>query len=215
MAHRALGFAAAADAELAEPAAGLPLSGRRSRRLPDACRRSSSFIDGLRQGDLGAGADPHDRHLGAPHRRRDISCAPIRATGDAGRSCSRPAPATSPACPAFADQVPRVDRASDGAALSQSRPARRRWRPGRGRIVERHPDRQRNPPLGPPGDACRWASTSARRASIAARTWSGGWTPPACSTSATTRSTTSRGRDGCRRCSLPARPTARRSTSMP
>ena len=32
---------------------------------------------------------------------------------------------------------------------------------------------------------------------------------PACSTSATTRSTTSGGRGGFRRCSLPARPTAR------
>ena len=61
--------------------------------------------------------------------------------------------------------------------------------------------------------SCRSANTSARPGSIAARTWSGGWTPPACSTSATIKSTTLNGRGACRRCSLPARPIARRSTS--
>ena len=48
-----------------------------------------------------------------------------------------------------------------------------------------------------------------RRGSTAARTSNGGWTPPACMTSAMTRSTTSSGRGGCRRFSWPARRSAR------
>jgi putative flavoprotein involved in K+ transport len=59
-----------------------------------------------------------------------------------------------------------------------------------------------------------WASISALRASIAAGTSSGGWTRPACSTSAMTRSTTLRGRARCRHCSSPVPPTARRSILM-
>ena len=60
---------------------------------------------------------------------------------------------------------------------------------------------------------CRSESTSGRRASIAARTWNGGWMRPACSTSVTTRWMTSRGRDVFPRCNLPARRTARLWTS--
>ena len=213
VAHRALGLAAAADAELAEPAARLRLRGRRSRRLPDDAR-GRRLHRRLRAGDRRAGADPHDGHVGAPRPRRDTSCAPTRATGAAGRSCSRPAPATSP-------RVPALRRARCRAAIATLTPQQYR-NPGQladggvlvvGASATRHPDRRRDPPLGPPGDARRSASTSACRASTAAGTSSGGWTPPACSTSATTRSTTSRGRAACRRCSSSARPSARRSTS--
>ena len=52
--------------------------------------------------------------------------------------------------PSFAGQRAAVGRDADRAVLSQSRPARRRRRPGRGRLVERHPDRARAPALGAP-----------------------------------------------------------------
>ena len=58
------------------------------------------------------------------------------------------------------------------------------------------------------------ASTSASPGPTGAGTSNGGWTVPGCWTSATTRSTTSRGRAGCPRSSSWARPSGPRSTSM-
>ena len=151
MANRALGFAAAADAELAEPAAGLRLQRQRSRRLPDGAG-SRRVHRQLRQGDRGPGTDPHHRRVGAPHRgglsrahrpgRLAMPDARHRVRGLQHRrhaGLRRPGAA--------------LDRDADGAAVSQPRPARRRRRPGGGRVGERHPDRQRNPPFGPSGDA--------------------------------------------------------------
>jgi putative flavoprotein involved in K+ transport len=59
------------------------------------------------------------------------------------------------------------------------------------------------------------ASTSAHPGRIGAGTSSGGWTPPACSTSATTRSTTSPGPARSPRSSSSARPSGRHWISMP
>ena len=163
--------------------------------------------------DLGAGEDPHEGHLCSRADGTGIWCAPTAATGAAGPSSWLRAPATSPRVPDFAIRVPSSVTQLTAQSYRNPGPARRRRRPGRGGIVERHPDRPGAPSFGAARLPCRSASTSGRRAFIAARTWNGGWTPPACSTSATTRSTTSRGRGEFPRCSLPARPTAPPSTS--
>ena len=101
LAHRALGFAAAADAELAEPAARLRLQGddpdgfrtmprgrstsstatpRRSRRR---CRPTRTVTS----------VRAHRRRLSGAHRPRRLALPHA--------SCSRPAPATSPSVPAL------------------------------------------------------------------------------------------------------------------
>ena len=107
MADRALGFAAAADAELAEPAAGLSAT---SGDDPDGYRTMPEvveFIDSYARAIAAPVRDPHHRRVGAPHRggylvrtdRGDWQCRTRRA--------SRRAPATSPAFPSCADLVPR------------------------------------------------------------------------------------------------------------
>ena len=158
--------------------------------------------------------DPRHRRVGAPHRgglsrghrpgRLAMPDARHRVRGLQHRrhaGLRRPGAA--------------LDRDADGAAVSQPRPTRRRRRPGGWRLGERHPDRQRNPAFGPSGDAGGRRAHSraphvsrqgpgvvdgrrrrARRALRRGRRHRGG-------------------RGGCRRCSSPARPTGRRSTSMP
>ena len=69
-----------------------------------------------------------------------------------------------------------------------------RRRAGRRRVGDRRADRRRDPPLGPPGDAGRGRARPRAARPTGAGTSNGGWTRPACSTSATTRSTTSSGR---------------------
>ena len=72
-------------------------------------------------------------------------------------------------------------------------------------------------PMRSVGPAARspWlsASTCAVHATIGAGIFIGGWKPPACSTSAMTRSTTSCGPAACRRCSSRARPNGQPSIS--
>ena len=77
------------------------------------------------------------------------------------------------------------------APVPQSRAARSRRRAGRRRVRHRRADRRRDPALRPAGDAGGRRARARAARSTAAGTSSGGWTPPACSTSATTRSTTS------------------------
>ena len=86
-------------------------------------------------------------------------------------------------------------------------PATRRRGPGGGGVGHRVPARRRDPPLGPARSRSPSASTSACPAPTAGATSSGGWSAPACSTSATTRSTTSPEPATCRRRSSSARPT--------
>ena len=106
-----------------------------------------------------------------------------------------------------------VGRHADGAVLPQSGSGRRRRRDGGGCVVERHPDRTGAAAFGASGDPVGGrAHPGAPRLSRQGPA-NGGWTPPACTTNATTRWTTSGGRDGFLRCSLPARPTARPWTS--
>ena len=69
LAARTLGLPAAADSQLAEPAAGPPLRRPGSRRLHDHGRGHRAHRALRRQ--LGrSGPDGHERHLGAAHRRR-------------------------------------------------------------------------------------------------------------------------------------------------
>ena len=194
LAHRTLGFAAAADAQLAEPAAGFRLQRRRSRRLPDGAR-GHRFHRELCEGDLRSGADPHDGDIGAQHRDG------IPGAHGPGRLAMPAVVLASGACniarvPAFANLVP-PSIATYGPAVSQSRPARRRRRPGGGRIRERHADRLRNPAFGPSGDLVGGRAHSGAPRLSRQGPASGGWMPPACSTSAMTRLTTLRGRGGC------------------
>ena len=65
----------------------------------------------------------------------------------------------------------------------------------------------------PAGDPVRRGARAAAAACTAAATCCGGWTPRACGTSATTRSTTSPGPGGCRRRSSSGLPSGRPSTS--
>ena len=136
-----MGLAASADAQLAEPVAGLSLHRQRPRRLPDAAG-GRRLHRGLRKGDLGAGANPHHRHLGAqrrrrlprahgprrlalPDRRHRLGCVQHRAPAKLCRPCAA------------------IGRDADGAVVSQSGAGRRWRRARRRRFVERHPDRAR------------------------------------------------------------------------
>ena len=96
MADRALGFAAAAHAELAEPAARLRLRGRRSRRLPHDAG-DHRLHRPLRRAYRGAGADATRPSPRCAAPTTATWSPPTGATGTAGPWCLRPAPATSPA----------------------------------------------------------------------------------------------------------------------
>ena len=82
LADRALGFAAAADAELAEPAAGLRLQRRRSRRLPHDSG-SHRVLRRLRQGDSGA-VRTHTTVTSVRRSEAGYLVRTDRATGSAG-----------------------------------------------------------------------------------------------------------------------------------
>ena len=178
------------------------------RALPEVI----DFIAELREGDRRAGADPHDGDIGAPDRvgiprahrsgRLAMPHAGARFRRLQHRRASQPSPS---GCRARS----RSSRRSN-TAIPASSPTAASWLSAHRRAARR----SRTKSSAPAGRwSCRSANISARRGSTAARTWNGGWTPPACSTSATIKSTTSSGRGACRRCSLPARPIARRSIS--
>ena len=102
---RALGLAAAADAQLAEPAPGRSLRRPRSRRLHDG-RRGRRADRSIRRARPCPGSDGHERHLGAAHRgrlpdhdepRRDPSRATVVIASGA---CNQPT------VPAFAAALP-------------------------------------------------------------------------------------------------------------
>ena len=157
--------------------------------------RTHTTVTSVRSDGDGISRAHGPRRLALPDRRHRLGRVQHRARPELRRQCAA------------------VGRDADGAIVSQSGPARRRRRPGRGRFRRAAPRSRTSCSARGARSRSRSASTSGRRASIAARIWNGGWTPPACSTSATTRWTTSRGRGGFPRCSLPARPTARPWTS--
>ena len=212
VAHGAVGLAAAAHAQLAVPAARLRLRGRRPRRLHDDAR-GRRLHRRLREADRRAGADRHDGDVGAPHRRTATGSPPTRASGSAATVVLATGAFNVPHVPAVAAAVPAVGDDAHADGLPQ---------PGQladggvlvvGASATRRADRPRDPALGPAGHAWPSASTCAGRACTGAATSTGGWRRPACSTSATTRSTTSCGPAACRRCSWPARPSGPPSTS--
>ena len=211
MADRALAEPASAHSQLADHVAGLRLRGRRPRRLHDrrGCCRDDRQVrgDGRRpgadghDGDSGAGLD---RRLRGRHRPRHVD---VRR-----QSCSPMAPATWRRC----RPAPRVCR-------HRSRRSRRRptaaptgwttvacWSSGRRPPVCSWPTR--SPARVAPSRSPR-ASRCACRVATRAATSSGGWTPPASSTSTTPRSTTSRGPATCHRRNWSERRRARISTS--
>ena len=102
--REALGLAAAADAELAEPPARLSLRRRRSRRLHDDGRGRRLHL-ALRRAVRRAGADPHHGHVGEPTTSYHV--ATDRATSAAAPWCWRAAPATSASCRASARRCRR------------------------------------------------------------------------------------------------------------
>ena len=211
MAHRALGLAPPAHAQLAEQAARLRLRGRRSRRFPHHAgdRRLHRT---LRARDLGAGPDRDDGDVRPRRATAAMPSSPTAATGAAGRWCWRPAPATSPPSPRSPQAVPPAiatltpkdyrnpGQLEEGGVLVVGASAT-----GIQLADEIH--RSGRPVTLSVGEHVRVPRI------YRGRTSSGGWTPPACSTSAMTKSTTSSERATCPRSSSSARPSARRSTS--
>ena len=213
LADRALGFAPAAHAELAEPAARLRLRGRRSGRLPHDAR-DHRVHRALRDARVARPCGRTTRSLRCAARTTATRSSPTRAPGTARRSCSPPARATSRRSRAVGRAVPPAHRHADAAAVPQPGPARAGRRARRRRLRHGHADRRRDPALRPARDAGGRRARARAPRSTAAGTSSGGWTPPACSTSATTRSTTSCGAPATvPRSSSPAMPTAATSTS--
>ena len=206
MAHRALGFAAAAHAELAKPAARLSYRGDD----PDGYRTLPEVVDFI-AGYAKLVAAPVRTHTTVKSvRSTETGYLVCTDQGDwrcRTRRALLPGACNIARCSSLRRSGALGDRATDRPAIPQSRvrladggvAGRRRIR----RAARRSPTKSSARAVR---SRCRSASISARRASTAARTSNGGWTPRACSTSATTRSTTSAARGACRRCSLPARP---------
>ena len=213
VAHPAVGLAAAAHPELDDPAAGLRLPGRRPGRLPRRAAGGRGSSTTTPTESRGAGADRHHGHRGAASRLRvrggDRPGHLARADGRARRGRGHVARGAAAAGRAGAGR----DHLGHRGGLPQPRPTAGRaacWWSAPRPAVSRSPTsctapagRSRSPS----------ASTSGCRGPTGAATSCGGWTPPACSTSATTRSPTWSGRATCRRCSWSAHRGARRSTS--
>ena len=145
-----MGLAAAAHAELAEPAARLRLRGRRSRRLPHDAG-DHRLHRALCRCDFGPGPDPHQRDLGAPQRRR------LQGHHQPGRLAlpdrrARNRRVQHPAGPSGRRGGAVGDRHAHADAVPQSGSARGRGRARRRRLGHRHADRRRDPPLGPTRD---------------------------------------------------------------
>ena len=212
MAARALGLAAAADAQLAEPAPRRSLRRPRSRRLHDE-RRGRRADRPLRRARSRSGPDRHERHLacGAP----TTATRSRRATARSSRArwSSRAEPATCRAVPGFAHARAAGRRAADAVRLPQPGPAPRRRRARRGRVGHRRAAGGRAEAIGPAGDPLgRRARAAAANVSRPRRPVVDGRVRRV-GPAATTRSTISRARGGCRRRSSSERPSERRSTS--
>ena len=152
VAPRALGLAAAADAQLAEPAARLSLRRRRSRRLHDDGRGDRVRLRLRRRGRC-AGAHAHDGHVGQADRRRVPT-----STTDHGvlrlplPSCWRAAPAMSRTCRPF-DRPCRRPSSASRRSTTAIRTSCRGRRAGRRRVGHRRAAGRRDSPLRPPRDA--------------------------------------------------------------
>ena len=143
---------ALAHAELAKPAAGPWLRGRRSGRLPDD-GRDDRVHRALRDAGVAAAADALPGHF-RPARRRWLSGRrPTRAPGIARRSCSPPARSTSRRSRSVAEDDPVRHRATDHGPVPQPRAASSRAASGRRRGRLRCADRRRDPPLRTSRDA--------------------------------------------------------------
>ena len=154
MADRALGLAPAADAQLAEPAAGLRATRATTPTASGRCPRSSSSstatrarsrprcetrttVTSVRRTDAGYlvrtdRGDWHGRTVVIATGACNVALRPERRRGRAGG-----------------------DQDAHAHGIPQPGPARRRRRAGRRRLGDRRPARRRDPPLGPPGDAGR------------------------------------------------------------
>ena len=214
LAARALGLAAAAHAELAEPAARPPLRRRRPGRVHDHAPRWSRSSSGFaaRSRRRCAPTRPSPR-CAAPttatvvttdQRRRSRARTVVLASGACNRADR--AGARAPPCRPSVEQLHAV-------RLPQPRPARRRRRARRRRVGDRRPARRRAAAVRPAGHALRRRARAdaahlpgPRRAVVDGRVRASG-------TSATTRSTTSPAPGGCRRRSSSAPRSGRRSTS--
>ena len=190
MAHRAVGLAAPADAELARRLPGAAASGHRPRRLHDRAPRSprsssATPATSTPRSSTGTTVTRLGRHgdgYEVVTDRGSWTCAAavIASGGNVAASV-----------PAFAADAAAVDHVGDAARLPHPAVAARRRRARRRGVGDRRPARRGDPRLGPPGDAGgRRARPPAAHVPRAA-TSSGGSRPPASSTSATTRSTTS------------------------
>ena len=153
MEDRALGFAAPAHAELAEPASRLPLQGRRSRRVSHDAR-DDRVPGALCAGDLRPGADENDGDSRAAHRRglhrHDRPRRMAQPGAGAGeRRVQHPQRAR------FRAGASARDRGAHADAVPQPGPARAGWR-ARGRCLGHgRAARRRDPALRARGHARR------------------------------------------------------------
>ena len=111
LAARALGLAAAADAQLAEPTARVSLRRRGPGRLHDDARGDRLHL-ALCRVVACAGAHAHHRHLACSEPTPDTTSRRPTAIFAAAPSCSRAAPATFRACRRSARRCRRRSRAS-------------------------------------------------------------------------------------------------------
>ena len=181
-----------------------PRTGRR--RLPGqtyAGERPRRLHDHARGGGRSSTATPtsidapvqhrHDGDQRRGHRDRLSRSSPTDGVWTARRSCSPAGRANVANGAGDRRGHPVGGRQRHAAHLPVTRPARRRRGARRRRIGHRRAARRRDPPQRAARSRSPSASTCGCRAPTAAATSSGGWRPPACSTSATTRSTTSSG----------------------
>ena len=160
VADRALGFAPAADAQLAEPAARPRLRGRRSRRLPHDARGRRASSSAMR-GRSRRRSRPATTVTSVRRPMRGYRVATDR--GDwHGRTLVLASGACNiPCVPKLAEAVPASITMLTPHRVPQSGPAADRRRAGGRRLGHGRPARRRDPALGPPGHARRAASTSA------------------------------------------------------
>jgi hypothetical protein len=146
---RALGFAAAAHAELAEPAPGLPLQGRRSRRVSHDAR-DGCFPAMVRAADLRACADAYDGDPRAAHGGRvHRSDRPGRVAHPGARARERRVQHRERA--GVRGRCAAGNRGAHADAVPQSGPARAGRRARSRRFCHRRAARRRDPALGARG----------------------------------------------------------------
>ena len=149
MEDAAVGFAAAAHTQLAEPASRVRVRRRRPRRLHDDAR-GHLVHRAVRRRRGRPGAHWNDRHRPAAGvgrvRRHDQRGVVERLDGRAGDRVLQRRP-----CPRVRRQHPGRHRRGDRGRVPEPGPARRRWRADGRSVGDGHPARRRDPPLGPPG----------------------------------------------------------------